>query len=215
MTDTPAPAVPAAHDPHAVTDLAMLQSLYGAPSQPSLDKVARRLSPAYRRWIGHARFCLLASTGPEGTDCSPRGDDGPVVLIADPGTLLLPDWRGNNRLDSLRNIVADGRVSLTFLVPGSLNVVRVNGRARLTRDPELLARFDRDGRQPRLVIVIAVAEVYFQCARALMRSRLWEAAPPPHDLPSPGQILSEMTRGALDGAAYDAAWPTRARDSMW
>jgi len=199
-----------------VTDLAALESLYPDPPAPAARlKVARQLTPGYRRWILASRFCLLATVGPAGTDCSPRGDDGPVVAELDPGTLALPDWRGNNRIDSLRNIVADGRVSLTFLVAGSDNVVRVNGTARLSADPSLLARFDRDGRKPRSVVVIAIGEVYIQCARALIRSRLWRDGDQSAGLPSVGEILIEMTEGGIDGAAYDAEWPGRAAGTMW
>ena len=199
-----------------VEDLAALEALYpDPPAQAATAKVARRMTPAYRRWIGASRFCLLATVGPEGTDCSPRGDDGPVVTELDPGTLALPDWRGNNRIDSLRNIVADGRVSLTFMVAGSDNLVRVNGTARLSADPLLLARFDRGGQLPRSVIVIAIGEIYSQCARALIRSRLWRDGDCAAGLPSMGDILAEMTEGAIDGAAYDAAWPGRAAASMW
>lgn len=194
---------------------AALSALYPDPPVAAATvKVARRLTPSYRAWIQASRFCLLATVGSDGTDCSPRGDDGPVVVELDPGTLLLPDWRGNNRIDSLRNIVRDGRVSVTFLIPGSVNVVRVNGTARLSADPALLSRFDRDGARPRSVIVISLAEVYFQCARALIRSALWDG-PRPQGLPSPGDILTEMTQGALDGAAYDAEWPGRAARTMW
>lgn len=192
-----------------------LNALYAdAPAMAATAKVARRLTPAYRRWIAASRFCLLATVGPEGTDCSPRGDDGPVVVEADPGTLLMPDWRGNNRIDSLRNIVRDGRVSLTFLVAGSVNVVRVNGTALLSADPALLERFDRRGARPRSVMVITMREVYFQCARALMRSELW-GGDRSAGLPSAGDILAEMTAGSFDGAAYDAEWPGRAARSMW
>ncbi len=164
-----------------------------------------------------ARFCVLTTIGPDGTDGSPRGDDGPVVLEHDPRTLLMPDWRGNNRIDSLRNIVRDGRVSLMFMVPGSANVVRVNGTARLTADPALSDRFRRPAKGealPRTVIVIAIAEVYSQCARALLRSRLWNGADESAGLPSVGDILAEMKAG-FDGAAYDADWPTRAATTMW
>ena len=198
-----------------ITDEAGLEALFGTPPEAALVKVARRMTPAYRAWIARSRFCLLATVGPEGTDCSPRGDDGPVVLEADPGTLLLPDWRGNNRIDSLRNIVRDGRVSLTFMVAGSNNVVRVNGTARLSTDPALTGRFEREGRAPRLVVVIALTEIYSQCARALLRSRLWSDGDQSAGLPSVGQMLSEMTEGRIDGAAYDREWPARAAGSMW
>ena len=198
----------------AITDISALEALYGQPGAPALKKVARRMTPLYRSWIMASRFCVLTSVGPDGTDASPRGDDGPVVLELDPGTLAMPDWRGNNRLDSLRNIVADGRVSLMFMVPGSANVVRVNGQARVTADEALRARFDRGGKLPATVIVIAIGEIYVQCARAVMRAGLW-SRDDHAGLPSLGDILAEMTDGAEGGAAYDAAWSGRAAETMW
>ncbi|WP_428926465.1 pyridoxamine 5'-phosphate oxidase family protein [Marinibacterium sp. SX1] len=198
-----------------IDDIAALEALYGTPGQPALRKVVDRLTPLYRRWIMASRLCMLATVGPEGTDCSPRGDDGPAALELDERTLALPDWRGNNRLDSLRNILRDPRVSLMFLVPGSNNVVRVNGRARLTADAGLRARFDRQGRQPATVIVIEIAEIYSQCARALIRARTWTSGDESADLPSVGALLAEATAGEEGGAAYDRAWPERAAKSMW
>ena len=197
-----------------VEDVTALEALYGKPGQPSLRKVADHLTPLYRKWVMASRFAVLTTVGPDGTDGSPRGDDGPVVMELDPRTLALPDWRGNNRLDSLRNIVSDGRVSLMFMVPGSHTVVRINGTARLTADDALRARFDRRGRKPATVIVIRISEVYTQCARALMRAGLWsrnDAA----GLPSRGDILAEVSHGEEGGAAYDAAWPDRAARTMW
>lgn len=198
-----------------IEDLGALCGHYGTPGSAATIKVAPRLTPAYRAWIAASRFCLLSTVGPEGTDCSPRGDDGPVVAMLDDCTVALPDWRGNDRIDSLRNIVVDGRVSLTFMVAGSDNVVRVNGRARLTADAALRAHFARDGAMPRTVIVVRIGEVYFQCARALKRARLWADGDRSADLPSAGDILGEMSEGAFDGAAYDAAWPGRAAATMW
>ncbi len=192
-----------------------LESQYGTPVEAAVAKVARRLTPAYRHWIGQSRFLILTTVGPEGTDASPRGDDGPVVREIDPGTLALPDWYGNNRIDSLRNIVRDPRVSLMFFVAGSTNVVRVNGRARLTADEELRQSFSRGGKLPRMVALIGIGEVYFQCARALVRSGFWSGRAAPADLPSAGDFLSEMTQGRIDGAAYDAEWPARAAGSLW
>ena len=177
--------------------------------------MAGRLVPVYRQWIERSRFVVLATVGPEGTDGSPRGDDGPVVAVLDDAKLALPDWRGNDRIDSLRNIVRDGRVSLMFLVPGSANVVRVNGTAIVTADDDLRGRFDRDGRRPRSVIVVTIAEVYFQCARALIRSRLWTAGDQSQGLPTPGRMLADVSNGATGGDAYDAAWPQRAARTMW
>ncbi len=200
---------------HWIESEETLDALYGPPPEAAMVKVTRRLTPSYQAWIERARFCLLSTVGPEGTDCSPRGDDGPVVQVADPGTLLMPDWRGNNRIDSLRNILRDGRVSLAFLVAGSHTVMRVNGTGRLSTDPALLSRFARGGKLPRLVIVVALTEVYSQCARALMRANLWRGGDCSQDLPSVGQMLAEITEGAINGAAYDAEWPGRAAQTMW
>lgn len=185
------------------------------PSPQPCGKVTPRLTPAYSAWIAASRFCILSTVGPEGTDGSPRGDSGPVVQIADDETLLLPDWQGNDRIDSLRNILRDGRVSLIFLIPGSTTAIRVNGTARITADAALCARFDRDGKHPRTVIVIRLAEVYSQCARALQRSELWTEGDRSAGLPSAGQMLDDATRGEIDGAAYDADRATRAHLGWW
>ncbi|MBM1558054.1 pyridoxamine 5'-phosphate oxidase family protein [Sulfitobacter mediterraneus] len=200
---------------YKITDIAALEALYGQAGAPSLRKVADRLTPLYRKWIMASKLCVLSTAGAEGTDASPRGDDGPVVTELDEFTLAMPDWRGNNRLDSLRNIVTDGRVSLMFVVPGSNNVVRVNGTAFLTDDADLRARFEKKGRQPATVIVIQIAEVYTQCARALMRAGTWAGVDESTGLPTVGEILAEMTSGEEGGAPYDAAWGARAKDTMW
>ena len=146
-----------------------LEALYDVTVQGAIDKVSDHIAPLYRRWIDASRFMILSTVGPEGTDASPRGDRKEVVRITNPKTVLLPDWRGNNRLDSLKNIVRDGRVSLMFMVPGSNTVVRVNGTATLTAQASVTEQFEHQGKLPRTVIVIAVEEVYFQCAKALRR----------------------------------------------
>ena len=197
-----------------IDTLPELEALYGQASGAAPDKVAGRLTPAYRRWIAASRFCVMATCGPEGMDASPRGDDGPVVLELDAGTLALPDWRGNNRLDSLRNILRDGRIALMFVVPGDNAVVRVNGRAWLTDDADLRARFTRDGREPATVIVIEIAEVYAQCPKALLRSGLW-GRDDRALVPSLGEILAEMTRGGIEAGAWDRDYPARARATLW
>ena len=153
-----------------VTTIEELDSLYAAPVPASLTKVTAKMTPLYRQWIGAARFVVLSTAGPEGTDASPRGDDGPVVRIADDRTLLLPDWLGNNRIDSLRNIVRDGRVSLMFMVPGCNNVVRVNGSAVVTADPDLTASFGKAGRQPRTVVVVPAESASWWCSPLLPQS---------------------------------------------
>lgn len=180
-----------------------------------MRKVAPHLTPLYRKWIMASRFCILSTVGHEGTDGSPRGDDGPVVTELDPVTLAMPDWRGNNRLDSLRNIVTDGRISLLFMVPSSNTVVRVNGTAVLSTDPDLLNRFGDGSHLPRSVIVITIAEIYTQCARSIIRAGLWADQGDIPDLLRPGEILDEMTKGAIDGTAYDRDWPQRAARTMW
>ena len=197
-----------------ITEPAALDALFDAPSPASLTKVARRITPLYRRWIEASRFCVVSTAGEEGTDGSPRGDDGPVVRVADAQTLWLPDWRGNNRIDTLRNIVRDGRVSLMFMVPGSNDVVRVNGRAVLTDDPEVTRTFEQRGRHPRLVVVITVGEVYFQCAKALMRSRLWAPRDGAPDVPTAGAFLSEADAG-FDAEEFDAQYEPTSRKEMW
>lgn len=198
-----------------IETLEELLALYGTPGAPALRKVARRLTPLYRKWIMASQLCVLSTAGAEGTDGSPRGDDGPVVQELDPGTLLMPDWRGNNRLDSLRNIVEDGRVSLMFMAPGSNNVVRVNGTAWLTADGDLRQRFAKGQRLPATVIVIEIGEIYTQCARALMRAGTWLTPDAPEGLPTVGEILAEVSDGEEGGAPYDAAWGARAKKTMW
>ena len=198
-----------------ITELDELHSHYGTPGQASTVKVTDHLTPAYHAYLDRARFCVLTTVGPEGTDGSPRGDDGPVVRVLNSRTLILPDWRGNDRIDSLRNIVADGRVSLMFLVAGSNTAILINGAAKLTADIALRDTFSRDGKTPRTVIIIKISEVYSQCARALIRSGLWTDGNQSAGLPSVGDMLREITEGGIDGAAYDADWPGRAAVTMW
>lgn len=197
-----------------IADIAALEALYGTPGPAAARKVADRLTPDYRRWVEASRFCILSTVGPEGTDASPRGDDGPVVRVLDELHLALPDWKGNDRIDSLRNVVRDPRASLMFLVPGSGNVVRVNGEARLTADAAFCESFAHQGKRPRSVLVLRIHEVYFQCARAILRSRLW-GGEAPAGLPTPGQILAGLTAGEVGGPDYDREWPERARGSLW
>lgn len=197
-----------------IEDIAELEALYGQPGSASLNKVAHKLTPQYRKWIMAARFCVVSTVGESGADGSPRGDDGPVVQELDEHHVLLPDWRGNNRMDTLRNIVADGRVALMFFVPGNNNVIRLNGRGRVTLDDDLRQRFEFKGKLPRSVVVIAIDEIYSQCARALLRADLWGGATVA-DVPTAGELLAEQTAGAEGGADYDAAWGARAAKTMW
>jgi hypothetical protein len=194
-----------------------LEALYGQPVEAATVKEVDRITPHYRRLIEASPFFVLATLGPEGLDCSPRGDRPGFVRIADDRTLMLPDRRGNNRVDSLRNIVRDPRAALLFLIPGSGTTLRANGRAHLDTDPDLLASFAVDGRAPRSVIVFRVEAIYFQCARAVLRAALWDPGSrvAPESLPSPGRILAELTAERVGGEGYDREWPERARNSMW
>ena len=201
-----------------VTSIEQLEALYTpAPVAASTVKVAHRMTPQYRRLIEASPFAALATIGPEGIDCSPRGDQPGFVRVYDDQTLMMPDRRGNNRIDSLRNIVRDPRVAFLFLLPGSGTTFRANGRARLSIDPDLLESFEVEGKAPRSVIVMQIDELYFQCARAIVRSQLWN--PERHidtsTLPTPGEILASMTENQVGGEAYDKAWPERARQTMW
>lgn len=194
-----------------------LEAIYGQPNEASTVKVANRITPQYHVLIDSSPFAALATCGPEGLDCSPRGDLPGFVRVHDDKTLMMPDRRGNNRVDSLRNIVRDPRLALLFLIPGSGSTLRVNGRAQLSADPDLLASFSNDGKAPRTVIVMTVDEIYFQCARAIVRSDLWnpDKRVDPRSLPTPGRILADMSENRIGGEDYDRAWPERARQSLW
>jgi len=199
-----------------VKTVAELDAIYGETSEASVIKVSDRLTAGYRRLIEASPIVALATCGPEGLDCSPRGDPGAVMTIVDDRTLVLPDRRGNNRIDSLRNIVRDGRIALLFLIPGSNTTLRINGTAEISVDPELLENLAMEGKLPRSAIVIHIGEIYFQCARALMRARIWDqdAWPDVSDLPTPGSLMRELKQD-FDSLTYDRDWPERAKNSMW
>lgn len=203
---------------HAITTIAELEAIYGQPGEASTAKVATFITPHYRAFIEAAPFCALATSGPEGLDCTPRGDAaGALVRVQDERTLLMPDRRGNKRIDSLKNIVRDPRVALLFLIPGSQNALRVNGRAQLSAERDVLASFAVDGKAPRIVIVIGVEAVYFQCGRAIVRADLWNPLKHVADgvLPSAGEILADLSDGRMGGAEYDRGWAERAKGSLW
>lgn len=217
MTSSSLP-IPMADDTrHRIDDLATLAALYGEPGEASVRKEVDHLHPHYRAIIAAAPFAVLATAGPEGLDASPRGDAPGFCVALDAHTLLMPDRRGNNRTDSLRNVIRDPRVALLFLVPGMGETLRVNGRAHISVAPDLLARFEVDGKLPRSVLVVKVEAVYFQCSRAVVRSALWDASRHAvrSELPSPGTILSALTQAGIDGAAYDRDLPGRLATSLY
>ena len=195
-----------------ITDIASLEAGFDAAVPSAIEKVATQMTPMYKAWIEASRFTVLSTVGPEGTDGTPRGDDGPVVRIVDDTTLLLPDWRGNNRLDALRNIVRDGRVSLMFMVPGCNNVVRVN--AVLTADAEITGSCTQSCKHPKTAIVVTLEEMYFQCAKALMRSKLWATGDESAAVPTAGQFIKEFKDG-FDAIDYDTSYPAGAVERMW
>ena len=201
---------------HRIDDLAALAALYGEPGEASVRKEVGYLHPHYRALIEASPFAVLATAGPDGLDASPRGDAPGFVAVEDERTLLIPDRRGNNRVDSLRNVILDPRVGLLFLIPGVGETLRVTGRAHISIEPELLARFSVEGKLPRSVLVVEVETVFFQCSRAIVRSALWSGRHQAREkLPSPGAILSALTRAEIDGAAYDRDLPARLQTTLY
>lgn len=200
-----------------ITTIEQLEAIYSGIAEASTAKVTDRITPEYRLLIEGSPFVALATGGPEGLDCSPRGDLAGFVRIHNEQTLMLPDRRGNNRIDSLRNIIRDPRIALLFLIPGLTTTFRVNGRAFIDTDQALLESFIIDGKAPRSVIVVDVEEAYFQCARALIRSDLWNPAKhrSPKEFPTPGQILAALSEDRVGGETYDREWPERAAKTMW
>jgi len=201
----------------AITTFEQLEAVYGLPLETATVKEVHRLTPLYRAYVEASPFVLLATSGPEGLDCSPRGDRPGFVRVVDLKTLLMPDRRGNNRVDSLRNIVRDPRVALLFMVPGSGNTLRVIGRAEIRTDDALLASFTVEDKPPRSVLKITIQAAYFQCSRAIVRSELWnpEKHVDPASLPTPGQMLADISGDRVGGDDYDRAWPERARRTLW
>ncbi len=202
-------------DPFAVSSLEALATLYEAPQPRVLAKVHPRLEATAKAFIAASPYCLLATHGPQGVHCTPRGDAAGFVTALDDHTLALPDRRGNNRLDALRDIVARPEVALLFLVPGVGETLRVNGRARITADPALLARFPAGGKLPTTVVLVQVQEVFMHCAKAMMRSVLWAGRARPPGVPTAGELLAAHTNGMIEPTSYDAEAPQRLLDTMY
>jgi len=205
------------HD-HTIATTAELEKLYSdAPYGPAVFKETDRITPQYSKLIEAAPFCVVATCGPEGLDCSPRGDPPGFVRVLDEHTLVIPDRRGNNRIDSLRNLVRDPRISLLFLIPGVGETMRVNGRARISTDPKLTESFAMNGKVPKCVLVVTVERAYFQCTKAIIRSKLWNPASivDRKTLPTPGSILAELTDGKMGGPEHDRAAPERIKQTIY
>jgi PPOX class probable FMN-dependent enzyme len=200
-----------------ITSQAELDALYDEPVSTSILKEIDRITDDYRKLIEASPFAILATSGPEGLDCSPRGDPRGFVRVTDPKTLVVPDRRGNNRIDSLRNIVRDPRVALLFLIPGIGTTMRVNGRAHLSIDPGLCATFAMEEKIPKCVIVISVERAYTQCQKAIVRSRLWDSELhiSKSELPTVGEMMERLSNGEFDGKAYDAEYPERMKRTIY
>jgi PPOX class probable FMN-dependent enzyme len=203
-------------DPHCIATPEQLANLYGEVDDNSLRKEIALVHPHYRALIEASPFAILATCGPGGLDVSPRGDPPGFVVVEDEKTLLLPERRGNNRIDSLRNILTDPRVSLLFLIPGVGETLRVKGTANITIEPALLARFEMDGKLPKCVVVIHVESIFYQCARAIHRSKLWQPVSGERPaVPTAGQIMAALSEADFDGEKYDRELPARQRSTLY
>ena len=204
-------------DPHLVSTVEQLEALYDKPYGPAIAKEIDHVNAHYRAFIEAAPFFAMATNGADGLDCTPRGDPPGFVRVADEKTLLIPDRRGNNRIDSLRNLLHDPRISLMFMIPGCGEVIRINGRAAISVDPGLCRSFVFNDKVPQSVLIVTVERVYYQCAKAIMRSRLWDASTlvDRKSLPSAGTILAGITKGTLGGPEHDRTAPERLQATIY
>lgn len=202
---------------HVITSIEQLEALYGQPSGPAVAKEIDYIAPSYRKLIEAAPFVAIATGGPEGLDCSPKGDAAGFVRILDEKTLALPDRPGNNRIDSFRNILRNPHIALLFLIPGVGETLRVNGRAEISIDPELMGSFAVNGKLPRSVLVVHIDTIFFHCSKAIVRSKLWDEATKidRKSLPSTGTIIAEVSKGKLGGEEYDRAAPERIKAMLY
>jgi len=202
---------------HLITSTEQLRALYGEKSKVAIIKEIDHISSGYRKLIEAAPFVAVATAGPEGLDCSPKGDAPGFVRVIDDRTLALPDRPGNNRIDGFTNILRDPRIALLFLIPGVGETLRVNGRASITVDPELMQGFAVYGKLPRCVLVVHVERIYFHCSKAIVRSRLWDegAKLDRKSLPSTGTLIAELSQGELGGEAYDREAPERIKAALY
>ena len=206
-----------AYRDHLITSVEQLQALYGEKMGASVVKEIDHINGAYRKLIEAAPFVVVATGGPEGLDCSPKGDAPGFVRILDDKTLGIPDRPGNNRLDGFRNILRDPRIALLFLIPGVGETLRVNGRASISIDPELMQSFSVNGKLPRCVLIVHAERIYFHCSKAIVRSKLWDETTKidRKSLPSTGTIIAELSQGKLGGETYDRELPERHKAMLY
>ncbi len=202
---------------HLITTVEQLEALYGPKNPASVVKEIDRLNPSYRKLIEAAPFVAFATGGAEGLDCSPKGDAPGFVRILDDKTLAIPDRPGNNRIDGFRNILQDPRIALLFLIPGVGETFRVNGRASISIDPELMQSFAVNGKPPRSVLIVHIESCFFHCSKAVVRAKLWDEKSKidRNSLPSTGTIVAELSKGALGGEAYDREAPERIKAQLY
>ncbi len=192
-----------------VTSVEQLESLYGEPMPTSLAKEIDHISDGYRKMIEAAPFVIIATSGADGLDCSPKGDAPGFVRIVDDRTVMIPDRPGNNRLDGFKNLMSDPRVALLFLIPGVGETLRINGRAEVSVDPALRESFAVNGKPARGVLIVQIEKIFFHCTKAVVRGKLWDPKTqiPRAALPSTGTIIAELTSGKMGGEQYDKDAP--------
>jgi PPOX class probable FMN-dependent enzyme len=188
-----------------------------APNTGQMIKELDHLCAPYQTFIEHSPFVIVATSGKEGLDCTPRGDPAGFVRVLDDKHLALPDRRGNNRVDSLRNLIENSKISLLFMIPGHNNTLRVNGHARITINEDFCSEFIVQQKKPQSVILIEIDKVYVQCAKALMRSKLWQSIDEKavKALPTVGDMMNHITKGKFDGKTYDANYPKHAQKTIY
>lgn len=202
---------------HLITTVEQLEAIYGKPAGASVVKEIDHIAPVYRQLIEASPFVAIATGGADGLDCSPKGDAPGFVRVLDEKMLAIPDRPGNNRIDGYRNILQDPRIALLFMIPGVGETLRVNGRASISIDPELMRSFAVNGKLPRSVALVHVETVFFHCSRAIVRSKLWEEATKidRKSLPSTGTIIAEVSKGAHGGESYDQTLPERIKERLY
>ena len=206
-----------AYRDHLISDMAQLEALYGQKLPAAVVKEIDHINGAYRKLIEATPFVAVATSGPEGLDCSPKGDAPGFVRILDDKTLAIPDRPGNNRIDGFRNIMRDPRIALLFLIPGVGETLRVNGRASISVDPELMQSFAVNSKLPRCVLIVHIESIYFHCSKAIVRSKLWDETTKidRSSLPSTGTIIAELSQGKLGGETYDREAPERIKAQLY
>ena len=203
-------------DQQRIQNLKQLLTLYGQPVETAIIKELDYISDHYRMFIEKSSFVVVATNGLDGLDCSPRGDPAGFVRVQDKKTVLMPDRRGNNRIDSLRNLMHDPRISLLFLLPGLGRTMRINGRATLVIDPQLRQSFAIRGKVPATVVVIEVDRIYTQCPKAVIRADLWNPNQfiNPSELPSSGTMTQALV-DSFDGKQYDETYSERLKRTIY